>query len=58
MLGDTPYDIESAAKAGVAAVALRCGGHPDSSLGQALAVSDNVGDLLTHFETSVFAQRA
>ena len=26
MLGDTPYDIEAAAKAGVATIALRCGG--------------------------------
>ena len=57
MLGDTPYDVEAAAKAGVPAIALRCGGHPDSALGGALAIYDDVADLLTNFETSVFALR-
>ncbi len=28
MLGDTPYDVQAAAKAGVPAIALRSGGHP------------------------------
>ena len=27
MVGDTPYDIEAAARAGIPAIALRCGGH-------------------------------
>jgi HAD superfamily hydrolase (TIGR01509 family) len=27
MIGDTPYDIEAARRAGVAAIALRCGGY-------------------------------
>jgi len=57
MLGDTPYDVQAALKAGVPAIALRSGGHPDSALGGALAIYDDVADLLTNFETSVFALR-
>jgi HAD superfamily hydrolase (TIGR01509 family) len=58
MLGDTPYDVEAAVKAGVPAVALRSGAHPDSALARALAIYDDVADLLAHFDTSIFAQRA
>jgi phosphoglycolate phosphatase-like HAD superfamily hydrolase len=57
MLGDTPYDVTAALKANVASVALRSGGHPDSALGRALAIYDDVADLLVHFETSPFAPR-
>ncbi|WP_323808647.1 HAD family hydrolase [Nostoc sphaeroides] len=38
MLGDSPYDIESAGKAGVAVIALRCGGFSDEQLSQAIAI--------------------
>lgn len=58
MLGDTPYDVEAAQKAGVRAIALRSGGHPDSALGHAIAIYDDVADLLEHFDNSLFAQRA
>jgi HAD superfamily hydrolase (TIGR01509 family) len=54
MLGDTPYDVEAAVKAGVRAVALRSGGHPDESLAGAVAIYDDVADLLSHFDTSIF----
>ena len=57
MLGDTPYDVEAAAKAGVRAIALRSGGHPDSALEGALAIYDDVADLLENFEQSVLALR-
>ncbi|HYQ01594.1 MAG TPA: HAD family hydrolase [Polyangiaceae bacterium] len=57
LLGDTPYDVQAAAKASVTAVALRCGGHPDSALSGAIAIYDDVADLLAHFERSVFALR-
>jgi HAD superfamily hydrolase (TIGR01509 family) len=57
MLGDTPYDVTAAVRAGVGAIALRSGGHPDSALRQALAIYDDVADLLANFETSIFAQR-
>ena len=55
LLGDTPYDVLAALKAGVGAVALRSGGHSDSALHRALAIYDDAADLLANFETSIFA---
>jgi HAD superfamily hydrolase (TIGR01509 family) len=57
MLGDTPYDVQAASKAGVRAIALRSGGHPDSALSRALAIYDDVADLLANYDQSVFALR-
>lgn len=53
MLGDTPYDIESAGKTGVRTLAVRCGGSADSRLAGAAAVYDDPADLLAHYETSL-----
>jgi HAD superfamily hydrolase (TIGR01509 family) len=58
MLGDTPYDVEAAAKAGVACVALRCGGWPDRALSGAVAIYDDVRQLLQEFGSSAFARKA
>jgi HAD superfamily hydrolase (TIGR01549 family) len=55
MLGDTPYDVEAARKAGVSTVAVRCGGWRDADLGGALAVYDDPADLLARYESSPFA---
>ena len=55
MLGDTPYDIESAGKAGVRVIALRSGGWDDQALHGALAIYDDPADLLAHFEQSPLA---
>jgi HAD superfamily hydrolase (TIGR01549 family) len=53
MIGDTPYDVEAAARARVPAVALRCGGWwDDSALARATAIYDDPADLLAHFEDS------
>lgn len=52
MLGDTPYDIDAAAKAQVQTIAFRCGGWPDSDLMQAVAVYNDPADLLAHYDTS------
>ena len=41
MIGDTPYDIEAAARAGVATIALRCGGFSNQDLAGAIAVYDD-----------------
>jgi len=50
LIGDTPYDIEAAARAGIGAIALRCGGYwPDSSLSGALEIFDDPGALLAHW---------
>jgi HAD superfamily hydrolase (TIGR01509 family) len=56
MLGDTPYDVEASTKAGVAAIALRCGGWTDPDLTGAVAVYDGPADLLAHFESSPLAR--
>jgi len=53
MIGDTPYDIESATRAGVAIVALRCGGSSDADLEGAAEIYDDPADLLAHLETSI-----
>ena len=41
MIGDTPYDIEAAGRAGVASIALRSGGWGDDELQGALAIYDD-----------------
>jgi HAD superfamily hydrolase (TIGR01549 family) len=56
MIGDTPFDVESAERAKVAAIALRTGGH-DADLDGALAVYDSPADLLEHWDESPLAQR-
>jgi len=50
MIGDTPHDIEAAARAGVRAVALRCGGFwTDSDLRHAIAIYDHPEALLAQW---------
>ncbi|MGI0489945.1 HAD family hydrolase [Pantanalinema rosaneae CENA516] len=55
MLGDTPYDIEAAGKAGVGVIAFRCGGFSDEQLSNALAVYDDPADLLQNYDQSPLA---
>ncbi|RCJ24018.1 hydrolase [Nostoc minutum NIES-26] len=57
MLGDTPYDIESANNAGVDVIAFRCGGFDDSQLKDAIAIYDEPADLLSHYDTSPLATK-
>lgn len=52
MVGDTPYDIVAATRAGIRVIALRTGGWSDSKLRGAAAVYDDPADLLDHYETS------
>lgn len=56
LLGDTPFDIESARKAGVRTIALRSGGFPDDQLKDAIAIYDDPADLLAKFDQSPLAQ--
>jgi len=50
LVGDTPYDIEAADRAGIGAIALRCGGYwPDSSLSGARKIFDDPQALLLHW---------
>jgi HAD superfamily hydrolase (TIGR01509 family) len=46
MIGDTPYDIEAARRAGIVAIAFRCGGWDDSQLHGAMAIYDDPRELL------------
>jgi HAD superfamily hydrolase (TIGR01509 family) len=55
LLGDTPYDIEAAARAGVGTVALRSGGWSEGELAGALAVYQDAADLLRELDGSPFA---
>jgi HAD superfamily hydrolase (TIGR01549 family) len=52
VIGDTPYDIEAAAKAGVRTIAVRSGGFSDDRLTGAMAIFDSVGELLERFDAS------
>jgi len=54
MIGDTPYDIAAARRAGVACIAFRSGGWSDADLGGAIALYDQPADLVAHFQESVF----
>jgi HAD superfamily hydrolase (TIGR01549 family) len=50
MVGDTPYDLEAARRAGVALIAFRCGGWGDAELQGALAIYDGPWEMLTAVE--------
>jgi HAD superfamily hydrolase (TIGR01509 family) len=52
MIGDTPFDIESAGQCGVGTITLRCGGFRDDQLRDALAIYDDPADLLAHYPSS------
>lgn len=52
MIGDTPYDIEAASKAGVRTIAFRCGGWADHDLQGALAIFNSPSDLLANYQIS------
>ena len=52
MLGDTPYDVEAAQKAGIRSIGVRCGGWTAPDLSGALAVYNDPADLLAHYAES------
>jgi HAD superfamily hydrolase (TIGR01509 family) len=58
VLGDTPYDMMAAARAGLRSVAVRSGGWTDSAFGTAEAVFDDPQDLLRQFHASPFGRDA
>jgi HAD superfamily hydrolase (TIGR01509 family) len=55
MLGDTPYDVAAARRAGVGIVALLCGGWKAEDLSGALAIYRDPADLLASFAASPFS---
>lgn len=54
VVGDTPYDAEAAAKAGLATIGLTCGGWDEKELRQAgcIAIYRDPADLLEYYPTS------
>ena len=53
MVGDTPYDIEAAGRAGIVAIALRCGGHwTDADFKGAIGIYDDPAALLAVFKSA------
>lgn len=55
MIGDTHYDLEAARRAGITAIAFRCGGAPEATLAGAAAIYDGPADLLAQLERSPLA---
>jgi HAD superfamily hydrolase (TIGR01509 family) len=52
MIGDTPYDVEAAQRAGVACIGFRCGGWDDEQLAGAMAVFSGPWALLRRLDDS------
>ena len=54
LVGDTPYDLEAASRAGIPAIALRCGRTwTDVDFADAIAIFDDPADLQNHWEDVV-----
>ena len=58
MIGDTPYDVQAALRAGIEIIALRCGGWTDAELTGAIAIYADPADLLEHYDLSPFKRPA
>lgn len=56
MVGDTPYDVEAASRAGVRIIAFRSGGWTDDELKGAVEFYDGPQDLLDHYESSLLGR--
>lgn len=58
LLGDTRWDVEAGARAGVRVIGVRCGGSSDADLAGAIAIFDDPADILAHLETSPLRLRS
>ena len=58
LIGDTPYDVEAASRAGVRVIGFRSGGWSDADLTGALAVYDGPWDLLARIDESILADKS
>jgi HAD superfamily hydrolase (TIGR01509 family) len=56
LIGDTPYDVEAAARAGVRTIALRCGGWTDGELGGAAEIYADPAELLRRYDQSLLGR--
>lgn len=57
MLGDTPYDVEAATRAGVPIIAVRCGGWDTAALDGAIEVYDDPAELVSRLAESAIGRR-
>jgi len=57
MIGDTPYDIEAAARADVRAIGFRSGGWSDEALSGAVQIYDGPADLLARYDSSLLGRQ-
>jgi HAD superfamily hydrolase (TIGR01509 family) len=53
LIGDTPYDVEAAARAGVRTIGVCSGGWTADELSGAAEVYDDAADLLRHYDQSL-----
>ncbi len=58
MIGDTPYDVEAATRAGVRIIGFRSGGWKDEDLSGAVEIYDGPADLLANYSSSVLGRRS
>ncbi|MFL5604613.1 MAG: HAD family hydrolase [Gemmatimonadaceae bacterium] len=56
MIGDTPYDVEAAKRAGIQIIGLTCGGWERKDLLDASAIYADVAELLSKYEESILRQ--
>jgi HAD superfamily hydrolase (TIGR01509 family) len=57
MIGDTPYDLEAATKAGLRVIAFRSGGWGDGDLQGAVEIYDGPLDLVKHYDSSLLGRK-
>lgn len=57
MLGDTPYDVKAARRAGVRIIGVRCGGWTDKELAGAAEIYDDPADLLAGYDRSLLSRQ-
>ena len=60
VIGDTPYDVEAARRAGMQSIGMLCGGFPEDELRQpgCIAIYRDPQDVLEKLEQSPFARNA
>ena len=56
MLGDTPYDVEAATRAGVRIIGVRSGGWREGDLRGAIAVYADTAELLARYDETPFSR--
>jgi HAD superfamily hydrolase (TIGR01509 family) len=56
MVGDTPYDLEAANRAGVELIGVRCGGWSDNEIENAKEIYNDPSDILVHYNSSIFSK--